>query len=132
MSTRRKFIVLLPLSGSLLAACGDKAASPPPAVPAAPPAPAPAEAPKPEPAVAAAAEAPMVDPKDPTAASLGYVAEAAQADAARFPKYAAGQACNNCALFGGKPGDATGPCPLYTGKRVNAGAWCSGYTKKAG
>jgi hypothetical protein len=75
---------------------------------------------------------PMVDPAEPVAVSLGYVAVAAQADTAKFPKYAAGQACNNCALYQGKAGDAAGGCPLYAGKQVAAGAWCSGYAKKAG
>jgi High potential iron-sulfur protein len=75
---------------------------------------------------------PMVEPADPVAVSLGYVTVAAQADATKFPKYAAGQACSNCALYQGKAGDAAGGCPLYAGKQVAAGAWCSGYAKKAG
>jgi High potential iron-sulfur protein len=74
---------------------------------------------------------PMVGAADPVAVSLGYVAVAAQADAAKFPKYAAGLACNNCALYLGKAGDAAGGCPLFTGKQVAAAGWCSGYTKKA-
>jgi hypothetical protein len=74
----------------------------------------------------------MVVASDPVAASLGYVVEAAKADVAKFPKYAAGQNCANCALYQGKAGDAAGGCPLYAGKQVAAGAWCSGYAKKAG
>jgi High potential iron-sulfur protein len=75
---------------------------------------------------------PMVAASDPLATSLGYVAVAAQADVAKFPKYVAGQACSNCALYQGKAGDASGPCPLFAGKQVAAAGWCSGYAKKAG
>jgi High potential iron-sulfur protein len=47
-----------------------------------------------------------LDEKDPQAVALGYVSDATKADSKRFPKYAAGQQCGNCALFQGKPGDA--------------------------
>jgi High potential iron-sulfur protein len=73
----------------------------------------------------------MVDPKDAAALALGYVAEAAQADTAKFKMYTAGAACSNCALFGGKAGDAAGACPLFAGKQVSAKGWCSAYAKKA-
>lgn len=82
-------------------------------------------------AARAAPPAPMVDEKDPTAASLGYVADAARADKAKFKQYAAGQACSNCQLYGGAPGSASGPCPIYGGKPVSAKGWCSAYVKKA-
>ena len=72
-----------------------------------------------------------VDPKDPQAAALGYVADATKADKAKYPKYAAGQTCGNCALYQGKAGDASGPCPLFAGKTVTAKGWCSAYAKKA-
>jgi hypothetical protein len=74
---------------------------------------------------------PLVDPKDPTAVSLGYVADAAKADKAKFPKFAAGQHCGNCSLFQGKPTDATGGCPIFAGKSVHSAGWCSAYVKKA-
>ena len=73
----------------------------------------------------------MADPKDAASVALGYVAEGSQTDVAKYPKYAAGQACGNCALFGGKSSDAAGPCPLFAGKQVNAKGWCSAYAKKA-
>jgi len=81
-------------------------------------------------ATASYAQAP-VDEKDPQAVALGYVSDASRADAKRFPKYAAGQNCGNCALYQGKPGDAAGACPLYAGKQVNAKGWCSAWAKKA-
>ena len=77
------------------------------------------------------AAAPMVDDKDPTAGSLGYKADASKVDKAKFPKFAAGQHCGNCALFQGKAGDAAGGCPLFAGKQVAGTGWCSAYNKKA-
>ena len=68
---------------------------------------------------------------DPQAAVLGYKSDAAQADKAKFPKYAAGQTCANCQLFQGKPADATGPCTLFPNKLVASQGWCSAWVKKA-
>lgn len=73
----------------------------------------------------------MVDEKDAQAVALGYVAEAKRADAKKFPKYAAGQACSGCALFQGKAGDKAGGCPLFAGKQVASTGWCSAWAKKA-
>ena len=72
----------------------------------------------------------QVDPKDPQAGALGYVPEAGKADAKKFPKYAAGQVCGNCALYQGKAADANGACPLFAGKQVSAKGWCSAWAKK--
>ena len=79
--------------------------------------------------VAAFAQA-MVDEKSPQAAALGYVADATKADVKRYPKYAAGQMCANCALYQGKATDAAGGCPLFAGKQVSAKGWCSAWAKK--
>ena len=73
----------------------------------------------------------MVDEKDPQAAALGYVAEAKRVDTKKFPKFAAGQNCANCALYQGKPADKAGACPLFAGKQVAAEGWCSAWAKKA-
>ena len=78
-----------------------------------------------------AADAPMVSESDAQAKSLGYVANASKADKAKFPKFAAGQACSNCSLYQGKAGAASGPCPIFAGKQVASGGWCSAYVKKA-
>ena len=72
----------------------------------------------------------MLDEKDPQAVALGYVADASRADVKKFPKYASGQTCGNCALYLGKAGDATGNCPLFAGKQVAANGWCSAWAKK--
>ena len=142
MTTRRQLIQSIPAlplittagAAALLAACGDKkpaevaAPAPAPAPVAAAPAPV-AAAPAPAPAPAAAT-GPLVDEKDVQAAALGYVAVAAKADKAKFPKYADGQVCSNCSLYQGGTADQGG-CPLFPGKQVLAKAWCSAYNKKA-
>ena len=72
-----------------------------------------------------------LDEKDPQAVALGYVADAAKVDTKKFPKFAAGQNCANCALYQGKAGAASGPCALFPGKDVTAKGWCQAYAKKA-
>ncbi|HRI18715.1 MAG TPA: high-potential iron-sulfur protein [Burkholderiaceae bacterium] len=78
-----------------------------------------------------AADPPMVSPKDPQAAALGYVEDASKADKAKFKTFAAGQECSTCQLFQGKAGAAAGGCPLFAGKQVAAKGWCSAWAKKA-
>ena len=73
----------------------------------------------------------MVAENDPQAAGVGYKADATKVDKAKYPKYAAGQNCANCALFQGKAGAASGGCGLFPGKQVSAKGWCSAYAKKA-
>ena len=72
-----------------------------------------------------------LDEKDPQAVALGYFADATKTDTKKFPKYAAGQVCTNCALYQGKASDAAGVCPLFAGKQVSGSGWCSAYAKKA-
>jgi hypothetical protein len=81
-------------------------------------------------AAASAQAQALVAENDPQASALGYKADATKVDKAKFPKYAAGQNCANCALFQGAAGAAAGGCPLYAGKQVSAKAWCSAYNKK--
>ena len=142
MTTRRQLIRSIPAiplmtaagATTLLAACGEKktaevvAPAPAPA-PMAAPAPAPAAAPVAEAPAASVATGPLVDEKDAQAIGLGYVAVAANADKAKFPKYADGQLCSNCSLYQGGSA-AQGGCPLFAGKQVLGKAWCSAYNKK--
>ena len=79
----------------------------------------------------ARAQPKLLDEKDPQATALGYVAEAGKADVKKFPKYAAGQTCANCALYQGKASDAAAACPLFAGKLVAGKGWCSAWAKKA-
>jgi hypothetical protein len=73
---------------------------------------------------------PMVAENDPAAAGLGYKADATKVDKAKFPKYAAGQVCSNCALYQGAAGSKSGGCPLFAGKQVAGPGWCSAWAKK--
>jgi len=135
MTTRRRFIEIMPLAGAaLLAACGDKKVpAPEPAAPApatapaaAPPTPSAAAEPAPAPAVAVA----LLDETSEKAVALAYVSDAKRTDATKYKNYAAGQVCSNCALFQGKASDASAPCPLFPGSLVAAKGWCSAYSKK--
>ena len=81
-------------------------------------------------AVASSQAKALVAENDPQATALGYKADATKVDKAKFPKYAGGQVCSNCALFQGAAGAAAGGCPLYAGKQVSAKGWCSAYAKK--
>lgn len=72
-----------------------------------------------------------LDEKDPQAVALGYVHDATKVDTKKFPKYAAGQACANCALYQGKPTDPWAGCPLFGNRQVAAKGWCNSWVKKA-
>jgi hypothetical protein len=72
----------------------------------------------------------LVDEKDAQAVALGYVADAKRVDTKRFPRYAAGQLCSNCALYQGKPTDKAAGCPLFGAKLVAGPGWCSAWAKK--
>ena len=73
----------------------------------------------------------LVDEKDAQAAVLGYVADAKRVDVKKYPKFAAGQNCANCALYQGKAADKAAGCPLFAGKQVASAGWCSAWAKKA-
>jgi hypothetical protein len=79
----------------------------------------------------ASAEAlPPLDPKDPTAAALGFVTDASKVSAAAFPTYKPGQRCGACAQFQGKPTDATGGCNIFVGHSVPQGGWCKVWAQR--
>ena len=73
----------------------------------------------------------LVDEKDAQAAALGYVADSKRVDVKKYPKFAAGQNCANCALYQGKAADKAAGCPLFAGKQVAGAGWCSAWAKKA-
>ncbi len=138
---RRQFLKYVGGSAALagLTACGGgggepeapPAASEPAAEPAAMPEAAPAEMPAEAPA-AAPATANLVPLKDddPQAQALGYVSDASTVDSTTQPRFEAGQACANCALFMGAAGDDSGPCSIFPGRLVAASGWCSVYAPK--
>jgi hypothetical protein len=73
----------------------------------------------------------LVDEKDPTAAALGYVADAKRVDVKKAPKFVAGQNCANCSLYQGKASDKAAACALFPGKQVAGAGWCTAWVKKA-
>jgi len=77
---------------------------------------------------ARAAEPSRLDVKDPAAVALGYVENAAQVDAKKFPTYVKGSTCEDCLLLQGKEGSAYRPCNLFPGKLVAVKGWCTGWT----
>jgi hypothetical protein len=79
----------------------------------------------------AAALTPL-DPNDPTAKGLGFVADASKVSASDNPTFKAGQKCSTCAQFQGKAGDATGGCNIFVGHSVPAGGWCKVWAQKPG
>ena len=78
--------------------------------------------------VARADDLPHLDEADATASALGYKADAAKVDAAKYPQHKAGTACSNCQFFTGS--GAFGPCQLFPGKAVSAKGWCTAYAAK--
>jgi hypothetical protein len=82
-------------------------------------------------ATRAQAQVARVDEKDPQAVALGYVVDTNKADVKKFPKHTKDQKCGNCALYQGKPADASGVCPLFGTKHVTPAGWCSAWAKKA-
>jgi hypothetical protein len=69
-----------------------------------------------------------LDVKDPAAVALGYVENAAQVDAKKYPAFVKGSTCENCLQLQGKAGSDYRPCSLFPGKLVAVGGWCSGWT----
>jgi hypothetical protein len=81
---------------------------------------------------ASAAAMPALDPADPQAKALGYVADTTKVDAKANPTHKPEQKCVNCAQFQGKAGDASGGCNIFAGKAVSANGWCKVWAKKPG
>ena len=81
---------------------------------------------------AAAAALPALDPKDPTAVSLGFVTDGAKVDVAKNATFKPTQKCSNCAQYQGKATDPTAGCNLFAGKSVPAGGWCKVWAQKPG
>ena len=132
--TRRRFVMLAPFAGmTALAACSRQEPPtsapmplPMPPTPSSPAAQEPATAPAPT-----TANLPIVDAQEVNALSFGYVANASNADKAKFPMFVAGSACSNCALYQGAAGETHGPCAIFIGQRVASARWCSAWAKKA-
>lgn len=74
------------------------------------------------------ADLPHLDVKDPAAVAMGYVENAKQVDAKRYPVYVKGSSCENCSLLQGGPGPDYRPCQLFAGSSVSIHGWCSGWS----
>jgi hypothetical protein len=68
-----------------------------------------------------------LDVKDPAAIALGYVENAAQVDAGKYPDFVKGSNCENCLQLQGSAGSSYRPCGLFPGKLVAVGGWCKGW-----
>jgi hypothetical protein len=72
---------------------------------------------------------------EPLAQAMGYSADAATVDTAKFPKRAgeagANQFCNNCALYAGSADDATAPCSIFQNRLVRGAGWCNAWVAKS-
>lgn len=77
---------------------------------------------------APAAELKRLDVKDPDAVARGYVENAAQVNAGKYPSFVKGSSCENCLLLQGASGADYRPCSLFPGKAVAVRGWCSGWT----
>jgi hypothetical protein len=105
MNTRRNFLSKLAVSAALPAIlCGQAFGQAPPPV--------------------------KLEESDPVATALGYKEDTTKVDAAKYPLHKPEQNCLNCALYQGKPGEASGPCAAFGGKLVTAVGWCSVWAKK--
>jgi hypothetical protein len=71
-----------------------------------------------------------IEESDPVAQALGYKHDTASIDAAKYPRFAAGQNCANCAQYKAAAGADWGACAIFPGKLVAAGGWCNGYIAK--
>jgi hypothetical protein len=69
-----------------------------------------------------------LDVTEPKAAALGYVENAAQVDAKKYPSYVRGSNCENCLQLQGTAGNSYRPCALFKGKLVSVSGWCSAWT----
>ena len=76
------------------------------------------------------AEQPMLAEDDAQAAALGYVADSATVDAAKYPNHGAAQLCTNCALYQGAADSESGACAIFPGKLVAGAGWCAAYAAK--
>jgi len=82
--------------------------------------------------VARAASLTPLDPNDPTAKALGFVADSTKVDGASNPTHKAGQKCGTCAQFQGKAGDVSGGCNIFAGHTVPQGGWCRVWAQRPG
>jgi hypothetical protein len=69
-----------------------------------------------------------LDIKDPAAMALGYVEDANQVDAKKYPTFMKGANCENCLQLQGSAGGNYRPCSIFNGKLVAINGWCTKWT----
>lgn len=79
---------------------------------------------------AAAQGAQKLDPKDPMAAALMYVEDAAKVDAKKSPSFKPGQSCASCMQVPAGSKGAYVPCNAFAGKLVASKGWCAAFVAK--
>ena len=72
----------------------------------------------------------MVDEKSAQATALGYVADTTRVDTKKYPKHAATQLCNNCALYQGRSAMRQRPARCFRANRWRARAGAAPEAKK--
>ena len=73
---------------------------------------------------------PRISEDNVQAKSFNYVHDAASIDGAKQPRFKAGQACSNCALYQGKAGDEWAGCSSFPGQAVKGTGWCTVYAPR--
>ena len=73
---------------------------------------------------------PRISEDDVQAKSFNYVHDATSIDGTKQPRFKAGQACSNCALYQGKAGDEWAGCSIFPGKAVKGTGWCTVYAPR--
>jgi hypothetical protein len=74
------------------------------------------------------ADAQHLEVKDAAAVAAGYVENASQVDAGKYPSYVRGSNCGNCLQLQGAAGPAYRPCDFFQGKLVAVAGWCTAWT----
>jgi hypothetical protein len=101
MTSRRRFIELVPVAGATL--CWGMPAQ---------------------------AQATRLDETDPKAVAVGYVHDGARVDARKYPKYLPGEDCAGCLFYLAKPTEPWGPCSIFPRKLVAAKGWCDAFATR--
>jgi hypothetical protein len=71
-----------------------------------------------------------LDPTDPTAQSLGFVADSSKIVANTNPAFKPGQRCGVCMQYQGAPTDTRAACSIYPGHSVSVNGWCSAFAQR--
>jgi hypothetical protein len=71
-----------------------------------------------------------LDPSDPTAQALGFVADFSNAAGNTNSSFKPGQHCGVCMQFQGAVTDTRAGCGIFPGHSVPANGWCSAFAAR--